>query len=213
MFLEPLTIVSIVVLIVALILYVLIRAFKSVGFTASETLVLLVGAIIAYVIIPDVPLYAKGNLVLCFNVAGCLIPLTISARVIRDGRAPLAKCIIGIAVVTVLTYHLSAFVSDKGVVIYNIYHPSLAAAFIGILLSGKKWGRVGPISYVSSSLGILIGCDLLRLNEVFALQPARLIYASIGGAGVFDAIFVAGIIAVALDILAMALARMTGGLR
>jgi uncharacterized membrane protein len=45
-------------------------------------------------------------------------------------------------------------------------------------------------------MGILVGADILKLNEIGKLGAP---VASIGGAGTFDAIFLSGIIAVLLS--------------
>ncbi len=132
---------------------------------------------------------------------------------IKSGRAPFIECLVGVAVVAVIAYQLSEFIAGKGVLISNIYLPSFVAAIIGVVLSKKVWNRVGPISYVSGSMGILVGADVVRLNEILAYQSPTLTVLSIGGAGIFDAIFIAGIIAVTLGILTMPLARMTEGQR
>jgi len=49
-------------------------------------------------------------------------------------------------------------------------------------------GSVGPIAYVSGSLGVLLGADLARLGDILSYQPRGFAFASVGGAGVFDAI-------------------------
>jgi len=109
-----LTITGLTVLAIALILYLLIEAFKSVGFTVYETLILLPGSIVAFRFVPNIPLFSQGNVVLCFNVAGLLIPLIISWQVLKTGRAPIVACVIGVIVVSVIANHLSSFVPGKG---------------------------------------------------------------------------------------------------
>jgi len=194
-----LMITGLTVLVIALGLYLLIEAFKSVGFTVHETLVLLPGSIVAFRFIPNIPTFSQGNAILCLNVAGCLIPLFISWRVLKTGRAPLWACIIGVVIVSIIANHLSSFVPGRGVIISDIYTPSLAACLTSIALS-RRWKQVGPVSYVSSSMGILVGCDLLRLKEILSYQAPTMTYVTIGGAGIFDAIFVAGIAAIMMDI-------------
>ncbi|ATZ61521.2 MAG: DUF1614 domain-containing protein [Methanosarcinales archaeon Met12] len=205
--------IGLMVFALAFILYVVIKAFRDIGFTVFETLVLLLGSIVAFRFIPDIPIYWYENTILSINVAGFLIPVIISAKMIKSGRAPFMECLVGVAVVAVIAYQLSEFIAGKGVLISNIYLPSFVAAIIGVVLSKKVWNRVGPISYVSGSMGILVGADVVRLNEILAYQSPTLTVLSIGGAGIFDAIFIAGIIAVTLGILTMPLARMTEGQR
>ncbi len=211
--LYTLMLIGLMVFALAFILYVVIKAFRDIGFTVFETLVLLLGSIVAFRFIPDIPIYWYENTILSINVAGFLIPVIISAKMIKSGRAPFIECLIGVAVVAVIAYQLSEFIAGKGVLISNIYLPSFVAAIIGVVLSKKVWNRVGPISYVSGSMGILVGADVVRLNEILAYQSPTLTVLSIGGAGIFDAIFIAGIIAVTLGILTMPLARMTEGQR
>ena len=52
-----------------------------------------------------------------------------------------------------------------------------------------------PLAYISGTLGVLIGADLLRLRDIGKLG---LPMASIGGAGTFDGIFLTGLVAVLL---------------
>ncbi|MBS0554096.1 MAG: DUF1614 domain-containing protein, partial [Proteobacteria bacterium] len=49
--------------------------------------------------------------------------------------------------------------------------------------------------YIGGTLGVLIGADLLRLNQVGKLGAP---VASIGGAGTFDGIVLTGLLAVLL---------------
>jgi len=47
--------------------------------------------------------------------------------------------------------------------------------------------------YISGTMGVLLGADLLRLADIRKLAAPM---ASIGGAGAFDGIFITGIVAV-----------------
>jgi uncharacterized membrane protein len=66
------------------------------------------------------------------------------------------------------------------------------AALAAVVLAPEN---SAPLAYVSGTPGVLIGADLLRINQVRFLG-ARV--ASIGGAGTFDGIFVTGVVAVLL---------------
>jgi uncharacterized membrane protein len=68
----------------------------------------------------------------------------------------------------------------------------IAAAIIALLLNPAQ---SAPLAYVSGTLGVLIGADLLHLREIRKLGAAQ---AAIGGAGTFDGIFVTGVMAVLL---------------
>jgi uncharacterized membrane protein len=79
--------------------------------------------------------------------------------------------------------------------------PILTTAVIALLLSYRQ---AAPLAYISGSLGVLIGADLLNLDK---LQGLGAPIASIGGAGTFDGIFLVGILAV----LIASISSRTGG--
>ena len=74
--------------------------------------------------------------------------------------------------------------------------PPVAAALVAALVS---WDELAPLAYIGGSLGVLIGADILNLDKLSSLGAP---VASIGGAGTFDGIFVAGLLAVLLASLA-----------
>ncbi len=191
---------GIAVTIAALIIYMILAAFRSVGFTFAETTLILFVSIILYMFLPDIPLFYSGKVVIGINIAGAVIPIYISFRVLGRGRAPLLESVLGTAIVTYLAYSLSEVIPGEGILLYWIYVPAIAASIIGVIAARKKWERAGPVAYVSGTMGILIGADLLRLEEVLAWQPTHYSFAVIGGAGVFDAIFIVGVLAVVIDI-------------
>jgi uncharacterized membrane protein len=79
-----------------------------------------------------------------------------------------------------------------------ILGPPIAAAITALFIS---WRHAAALAYAGGSLGTLIGADLLNLSNIEGLGAP---VASIGGAGTFDGIFLAGIIAVLI-------ASLTGG--
>jgi uncharacterized membrane protein len=70
--------------------------------------------------------------------------------------------------------------------------PPVIAASVALLLSRKS---APALAYVSGTLGILVGADLVNLGRVQGLGAPIF---SIGGAGTCDGIFLTGIIAVLL---------------
>ena len=71
--------------------------------------------------------------------------------------------------------------------------PPLVAVGVALVLEPREAPRV---AYISGTLGVLIGADLMNLPAVRKM-PSLL--SSIGGAGVFDAIFLVGILAALLS--------------
>ena len=68
----------------------------------------------------------------------------------------------------------------------------LTAAAVSMLMD---MDHSPPLAYISGTVGVLIGADLLRLKDIRKLKTP---FASIGGAGTFDGIFLTGLIAVLL---------------
>ena len=54
---------------------------------------------------------------------------------------------------------------------------------------------MAALAYVCGTLGTLLGADVLNLSRVRSLDAAQV---SIGGAGTFDGVFLAGILGVLL---------------
>ncbi len=73
-----------------------------------------------------------------------------------------------------------------------IFVAPIAAALTALLLGPE---HSAALAYVSGTLGVLIGADLLRLKDIRRMGTP---VASIGGAGTFDGIFMTGIVAVLL---------------
>jgi len=74
----------------------------------------------------------------------------------------------------------------------QIFVAPLAAALTALLLKPE---HSAALAYVSGTLGVLIGADLMRLNDIRRMGTPL---AAIGGAGTFDGIFMTGIVAVLL---------------
>jgi len=143
-------------------------------------------------------------LMLAVNLGGCIIPLAVSAHLILRGQASMKKSLMGMAVVAAITYNAAQAIPGEGIVL-PVWLSPLLAAFVGLLLAGG-FRRAPPLAYISGTLGTLIGADLMSLATpgiLPTLSPLDLhrsspVVLSIGGAGVFDGIFLTGIIAVLL---------------
>jgi uncharacterized membrane protein len=99
--------------------------------------------------------------------------------------------LIATACMTVICHALAHPVRGVGIAI-PVFVPLIATAAVSLLISRRY---AAPLAYVSGSLGVLIGADLLNLDKIRGLGAP---VASIGGAGTFDGIFITGILAVLL---------------
>jgi uncharacterized membrane protein len=129
---------------------------------------------------------------LAVNVGGALIPLGLSLYLISKMDFGLALPIL-LIIVTVVVNRLARPVRGLGIGVPGLVPPLVAA--LGAYLLCPPELRA-PCAYISSTMGILIGADLMNLRHIEQLGAP---VASIGGAGTFDAIFLSGIIAVLLS--------------
>ncbi|CAM3432507.1 DUF1614 domain-containing protein [Hydrogenibacillus schlegelii] len=125
--------------------------------------------------------------IIAVNVGGAVIPLLFSLYLLLT-RAPLLPTLIGAAVVTAVAKALARPVPGVGIAL-PAFIPPLVAAAVALLIDRN---HAAAIAYVSGVLGTLIGADLLNLHRLRDIGGHIL---SIGGAGVFDGIFLTSIIA------------------
>jgi uncharacterized membrane protein len=130
--------------------------------------------------------------VLAVNVGGALIPLALSVYLISQIKFGVSLPLL-LVVVTVVVNRLARPVRGMGIGVPGLVPPLVAA--LGAYLFCSPELRA-PCAYIASTMGILIGADLLNLGRIHQLGAP---VASIGGAGTFDAIFLSGIIAVLLS--------------
>jgi len=146
-----------------------------------------------------IPLPAERT-ILAVNVGGALIPVLISLyllaqSVARTGSPVIALlACIGIGFVAAVAYRTSRVVPGLGVTT-PFFVPPLAALLCGLALpplAGAGTMAAPVVAYTGGTLGVLIGADLLNLGRIRDMAAPMV---SIGGAGTFDGIFLAGVLA------------------
>ena len=135
--------------------------------------------------------YRPGRTLIAVNVGGCLIPVGVSLYLISYHAIDLAVILLALAVVTGVSYLFSRPIPGLGIGIPLFVAP-LTAVVTALILDAQ---HSAPLAYISGTLGVLAGADLLRLRDIDRLGAS---VASIGGAGTFDGIFFTGIIAALL---------------
>ena len=125
--------------------------------------------------------------VLAVNVGGAVIPALFSLYLL--GRVPWVPAVAAVVLVAAVAKALARPVPGRGIVL-PAFIPPLAAAVIALLVAPP--GTRAPVAYIAGTLGTLIGADLLNLPALRRMGPGML---SIGGAGVFDGIFLVGVLA------------------
>jgi len=134
------------------------------------------------------PLYKER--IIAVNLGGCILPLILSMYLLF--RVSLIPVIICTFLMTVLARVLSRPIKGLGIALPAFVPPIFSAIFALIFARGNP----APVAYIAGVLGVLIGADLLNLHKLNKMGYGIL---SIGGAGVFDGIYLVGIIAVLIS--------------
>jgi len=217
----PLSLPSFSILAGALLLLVLLvairvlrNAYMSLGITArAATLLLLASLLGSYINIPvaqlpqvqvaatrefdyfgmrylmPVEVDWPGTIV-AVNLGGAVIPVLLSLYLLTRRWLWVPGAIVT-AIMTVICHLLARPVPGLGITI-PVFVPPVAAALTAVLVQRRE---AAALAYVGGSMGTLIGADLLNLDKAQGLGAPVI---SIGGAGTFDGIFVAGILAVVI---------------
>jgi len=121
------------------------------------------------------------------NVGGAIIPILLSVYLLF--KVPLKITAIITLLMIVITNSL-ARPTSKGIVL-PAFIPPLFSALLSLIFVPHF---AAPVSFISGVLGTLIGADILNLPKISQREGIL----SIGGAGVFDGIFLVGITSVIL---------------
>lgn len=133
----------------------------------------------------------RGKTLVAVNVGGCLIPAAFSVYLLARQPLPWTQVLLATAAITALSRVISRPLPGIGIGMPVLVPPAAAAVLAWMLNSEHS----APLAYVSGTLGVILGADLLRIPDIRRLGTP---FAAIGGAGTFDGIFVTGIVAVLL---------------
>lgn len=138
-----------------------------------------------------VPGQHPGEMIIAINVGGAVVPFLLSCYLISRWTL-VFEPIFGILSVAIITYVMAKPVRGVGIAL-PVFVAPLMAAFIAVFMGPSV--HAPSVAYISATMGTLLGADILHLKDLKKIQAPVL---SIGGAGTFDGIFLAGIIAVLL---------------
>lgn len=136
---------------------------------------------------------APGTLI-AINVGGALIPTVLSVYLLIRKKLYLTSAL-GVTVVATTVLLLASPMPGTGIAV-PVFIPPLVSTASALLLSKT---HAAPLAYICGTLGTLIGGDLLNLGRIQSLGTSA---ASIGGAGMFDGIFITGLLAMVIASLA-----------
>jgi len=122
---------------------------------------------------------------IAINLGGAVIPIILSFYFLS--KVPIEPVLAATLLMILVSKIFSRLVPGRGIAISAFIPPLFAVLFAWILAPEF----MAPCAFVSGVLGTLIGADILNLRRAKKLSPGLL---SIGGAGVFDGIFLVGIV-------------------
>jgi len=190
---------------------VVVRAFRSMGFSALEAIIIVFSSFvfgsgiidgIGGITFSNVPLFVYHHFwVVGINIGGAVIPILLSIYLAVKNRINMMGILLGTATVALITFFVTYSDPEKGIVSPFPFWllPAMGASIVALFLSKKEKQKTAPLAYISGTVGVLIGADVFHLLELLEndIQSSR--NAVIGGASVFDMIFITGILAVFLD--------------
>ncbi|HJJ29050.1 MAG TPA: DUF1614 domain-containing protein [Methanocorpusculum sp.] len=133
------------------------------------------------------------------NVGGALVPILISVYVlvmavlgnISSDPFYVVKMLIACVLTAVAAYFVARPVQGIGVALPFFVMPLITLVLALVLGWGTGGLAMAGIAYFAGTVGTLVGGDLLHLRKVIGKNTPML---SIGGAGMFDGIFLTGVV-------------------
>ncbi len=198
----------ILLLIVAALIYFGLtqRILDRMRLTDTQAL-LFIGLMIAGSFI-NIPLF-QGRTEVSVNVGGALIPLVLAIYLLTkaDSTREWTRALIAAIVTAGVVYGISQvtdFEPPRRDILDPVWLFGIVAGVVGYLA-----GRSRRASFIAGTLGIII-TDLVHMIRAFAVDLPTTV--AIGGAGIFDTIVLAGIIAVSLaEVVGESRERLQGG--
>jgi uncharacterized membrane protein len=206
---------TLVILLPILVLYfvylLITKAFNDMGFSSLEAIIIVfasfllgAGIIDEYlgINVSNIPLFQyQTNWMVGINIGGAVIPIVLSVYLCVKNRLRPTIVLLGISAVTIVTFFVTSADPEKGIVSSFPYwlFPILVASITSIILSWREKKKAAPLAYSIGTLGVLLGADGLHLMSLLQYESPTMRYAVIGGANVFDMVFITGILAVFLD--------------
>lgn len=189
-------------------------AFEKLGLSENSAYLLLIMALIGSMI--NVPLFrlaartpggghirrlraafpvacagSEGHTLVAMNIGGAVVPVAFSLYLLLSNPITPLEMIGVVTFVASVSFLSSAPTRGRGLGM-PVFLAPVAAVLMSLCLNREY---AASLAYVGASIGVLLGADLLRLGPV---RQSGTAVASIGSAGSFDAVFLAGLFAVVL---------------
>lgn len=184
----------------SLFLFSLVGSFINIPIAEERSYVPVVGVreVRFFGIVYPVPYFdwAEQKVVISVNVGGALVPLSVvTYELVRllelNAYSVLFRMTIAVFIAAIISNWVARPVPGVGIALPTIVPPLIAVSLALILDTPFR----PVIAYASGTMGVLIGADLMNWKKIKNLGAPMV---SIGGAGTFDGIFLAGVLAVLL---------------
>ncbi|MBN1678140.1 MAG: DUF1614 domain-containing protein [Candidatus Thermoplasmatota archaeon] len=205
-----LTLVFIVVGLSLLLIYLYIttieKVLEKVGFTKGEaSSILFLTLFFGWITIPMFP-YPGTEWWVGISLGGGIIPIVICSILLKSKRVSLAEGFIGLVIVATVTYFVTRPEEGVGIVaeVPWAFMPAIAAGLYSVSAFWLDIRRAAPLAYFSGVTGTLVGADVFHLQEILSYPPpaeSTFPLLSIGGANIFDMVYISGIVAVLVGVL------------
>jgi len=185
--------------------HIVTLGFENLGITPSATVFLFFSILIGSLI--NIPLGKKKLMYIeesrffglwkkpkieaqgvAVNLGGAVIPTLLSFYflflILKSGFA-IKPILVATILMIIVSKMLARIIPGKGITIPALIPPILSAIFALVLAPGFS----ASCAFISGTLGVLLGADILNLRRIQKYGG----FVSIGGAGVFDGIFLVGI--------------------
>jgi len=133
--------------------------------------------------------------VIALNLGGAVIPVAVSAYLLYRATAVVGTAILqpvaaGIFIVAIIAWLATRYIPGYGLRA-PLFMPGLVAILCGLLLTGGTGLLAGVTAFVAGTLGTLLGAGIAQLPRIRDMEIPEV---SIGGSGMFGAIFLACIL-------------------
>jgi uncharacterized membrane protein len=210
-----------IVLIPLLFLGLIGSAFSRLGFTWIEAIIVIILMLVGSFV--NIPLWAfqrtfeqmipnksavfdaftgeqvsdqRSLTTLSLNIGGSVIPFAISVYLLYNGQRTIGDLLfvlvlIALFAVTLITKYSTKVFPNSGIQV-PLFVPGLSAIVIALILGGGIGSVAAIIAFVSGTMGTLLGACVFNYPHI---KRMNVIEFSIGGAGMFGAIFLCGLLA------------------
>ncbi|MBI2078177.1 MAG: DUF1614 domain-containing protein, partial [Euryarchaeota archaeon] len=148
----------------------------------------------------DVPILLYKRWFLAANFGGAIIPTVLSIHLLRAKAIPWTAWGPGLLAVSLVTFFITRVQPELGIVAEfpYLFLPAFMGAALALILYSRSSPQAPAFAYATATLGSLIGADVFHMPELFQSADFK---GSIGGAGVFDLVYIGGLFSLALVLL------------